>query len=175
MIELCIQLRDKVRELEAVIQAQDARLNVLENSSTKSKIAMLHERNKNRSRDQAEEGNLRQHAVSNSEIQVLPSQPGDDHINSPGKKTSDADEAVADGAMRQPKNVNSEPQVPLSQHTEKYVRGNSSDDGFRLSSTERKKIRQGKIGLNAAVGQRDIRRSSTGSHRISAAFQPNKD
>ena len=55
MIELCIQLTDKVRELEAVIQVQDARLKVLENSSTKSKIAMLHERNKNRSRDQAEE------------------------------------------------------------------------------------------------------------------------
>ena len=107
VIELCIQLQEKVKNLESKIKLQEERIKTLETEHTKHKMHNMNAPS-DRSRDQAEEGVSGQSDKADQGTQSTPSQPGDDRqlrqLHSKPKAET-VGGSVDDGVPKQPSNV----------------------------------------------------------------------
>lgn len=174
LVEICVQLQEKVKNLEATVQSQQERLIALEALSTNAQIEHLDNMQRNvvpteGSTDQAEGVVVGQPEAATPGTQPTAPQPGDDlqqHFDTYSAAVSQP--RANDGARMQdnvpgPQGAPSTPADEPNQAT--------ADEGFRHSAKERKNIRRGGTGLHAAVNRRDIHGTSTGQHRVSAAGQ----
>ena len=179
LIELCIKLQDRIKSLEDSSKTQNDRIIELEKQVTNARLQSIlvprdHSNSQDGSMDQADGG---VDELNGAEPRILPPPPPaeDDPPFPPPSydiATNDVtDERATDAAVRQ----NSNPRSPRARsQQERAKQGNPliiPEEEFRHSSTERKRIQKGNIGLRAAVSQNDIRGTSENQHCISAAKQ----
>ena len=198
LIELCVQLQEKVSLLENKIQSQHDRILVLEASDTTTKIGLLIDRPTIRSKDQAEGG-----VTGQPGFQEAPSQPDEDRKHSPIQRLPNAKSTDSSAGIRAPRqlvNADPGPQDALSNPVPAQTKKKDGpvpalkdspaqndgpeaasqqiqcpDSGFQYSNQERRKILKGNFRQNAANGQTDIRGTSSARHRIKAAIDPSSN
>ena len=178
IVELCIQLQEKVTGLENIVKEQNKRLSALESDKTKVSLNNIGAPLTG-SMDQAEGGKLGQPKRADLGTQVNPPQPGDDPQHIQVNKPAGAINNAKDGTPKQTQNANpglrgapsqlaeESAQRPISRPTQE----GPSDAVYRHSTKERKNILRGRTGARLPVQQGDIRGTSNNS-RINAARQP---
>jgi hypothetical protein len=177
IVELCIQLQDKVNKLEKTVKSQNDRIAILEGNATNAQmntLGRLDNKSRRGARDQAEGGVAEQPATgAEPGPQAAPSQPGD----APSDKTQInkvVQERVAIGEAQRKPTQNPGPQgAPPQQAVNPNPGGEAVEDGgFRHTTQERRNIQRGQHRLRAAAtDQADVQGTSTENHRISAAPQ----